>query len=572
MRPIYQHKNELGAILLMAFFVLFSPAIWAENENAKSESLSDLSLDVFKNLGEKDEKRNPFLPVATDGGADPSTLNLEGLIVNRDTKYCLISGKILKEGQAIGTFTIKEIKPDGITVSWPKGLTKIPMESYVGNGEVSTPPNYDIIFEKASLINSLKLIATVGDFNIIMPEDLSGQVSVAFQNTLLKNALGAILRVNKLEFAEENKIVRVGKIDDFVAGAYYESRYITLKYAKAADLLATVKSQISDKGSVTSDERTNTLIIKDSQAVLDNVYALIESLDRADTQVRIEAKIVGVTRNFSRALGIQWGFTKDSGNVQGFGAPTVGTSPISADPLNFNFPAVAPTSGVGILLGNVTNNMNIDAQITAAETNGEAKVISQPSVTTINNAPAKIRSGVKLFVKTTSSISVGGSGGSATSNDSGLDEIDTGIELTVTPQISVGDMVKMTIEAEESEADFGNTVDGIPSVRDNHASTTVLVKNGHTTVIGGLMKVSKSTTSNGVPVISSVPLLGWLFKNKSKKRDDTELLIFITPYIVNASSPPVPHVGSNTASVSTEVILDEKKKKVKKARKNKYSR
>ena len=145
--------------------------------------------------------------------------------------------------------------------------------------------------------------------------------------------------------------------------------------------------------------------------------------------------------------------------------------------------------------------MNLEAQLTAAEDKGDIHILSKPSVMTLNNMPAKIRSGSKIYVKSTSSISVGTAGGtSSTGATGGLQEIETGIQLTVTPQISIEDYIKMKIDATESEADFSKTVDGIPSILDNTASTTVLVKDGETTVIGGLYRTKSTKEKRGTLV------------------------------------------------------------------------
>lgn len=541
---------------LLAILFFWSVSLQAQ------DSLSDLSLSAWDEIKkEKAEVRDPFSPVSTEGLADPTTLNLSGIIVGENKRLAVISGRIVRPGDKIGAFEIKKIDADGVLISWDEGVTRLIIENYV-HKSIQNEKNYEISFYQADIKQALRLISTTGNYNVIMPENLEGRVSLSFHQTTLKDALGAILRVNQLAYAEENGIFRIGKASDFSAGSYFQSRYYTLKYATASDLLDTIKSQLSKDGNITADERTNTLIIKDNEATLDSVFKLIATLDKADTQVRIEAKIVGVTRNFARSLGIQWGISKSTGTVQGFGSPTSGASGLTGNPINVSAPATgALTGGAGLILNNVGNDINLDVEITAAETRGDAKVISQPTITTLNNTPALIRSGVKLFVKTTSSISVGGDGGSATGSQSGLEEIDTGITLSVTPQISVDNKVKLKIDAEESTANFGATVDGIPSVRDNTASTTVLIQNGATTVIGGLMKVDQSNEKSGIPFISSIPFFGWFFKNKSKRREDTELLIFITPYIVGSKIPKKETVVQTTTD--EEAIIERKSKKKK---------
>lgn len=531
-------KNSFSLKLRFLCFVLSACLVcplgivqYAMAAEQKS-SLSDLTTDVFDSKTRKDDSRNPFSPGAVDEKTDAASLVLEGIVVGGADKLCLISGRILREGDLFGSFLVKKIKPGQVDLKGIDGTVKLMMDGYVPDSG-SQGSQYEVMFQGASLNNALRIIAMAGDFNIASPDGIEGRVSVVFHDTPIKDALGSILRVNNLEYADENNIIRVGKADAFPSGANFVTKSFVLKYASAEGLAETVKDHLTEKGTVSFDQRTNSLIVKDNQSVIQDVGALVSQLDKQDVEIHIEAKILDVKRNFSRSIGIQWGFSKSSGQVQGFGASSVGNVAGGTNASNVNLPVVNPTSGIGILIGNVVNNTSLEAQITAAEEKGDAHIISQPSITTVNNTPAKIRSGLKVYVKTTSTIAVGGSSGSSSGEDSGLQEIDTGIELTVTPQMTASDIVKLKIDAVESEADFTRTVDNIPAVIDNTASTTVLVKDGETTVIGGMMKVNKSTTSQGVPVISTIPILGWLFKNKTKAKSDNELLIFITPRVIH---------------------------------------
>lgn len=538
-------KNKGWAFLLL--LMALSPLLWAAGT-----SLSDFSTDGFDQQKETTAPRNPFVPGAAEQN-DASLFSLDGIIIGPQTKLALISGKTLEIGQGIGSFILTDVAPGHVTLQSVEGATTLSLSSYLPKPSAGSD-QFEISFQGADIKDALNMIASAGNFNIMLPETLGGRVTLTFRQTSLKEAMGSILRVNGLEFAEEGDIVRVGKQEDFASGSYFNTEQIGLQYASAKDLVEAIKSHLSEKGTVTAEKRTNTLIIKDSQTVIDNIRMLVQLLDKQDTQVRIEAKIVDVTRTFSRSLGIQWGFAKDTGQVQGFGATGAGNLPGTTTPANFNFPALSPTSGVGVLVGNLFSNTDLNAQITAAEAKGDAHIISQPSITTVNNAPAKIRSGLKIFVKTTSTIAVGGSGGGASGEDSGLKEIDTGIELTVTPQITSVNTVKMKIDAVESEADFTRTVDGIPSVIDNTASTTVLVRDGETTVIGGLMKIKKSNSRQGVPFINNIPIVGWFFSNKTRSKTDNELLVFITPHLVKETRAFAPE--TETAEVAPIVVQE----------------
>jgi type IV pilus assembly protein PilQ len=192
-------------------------------------------------------------------------------------------------------------------------------------------------------------------------------------------------------------------------------------------------------------------------------------------------------------------------------------------------PATNPTSGIGLLIGTLAGGTNIDVQLTAAEQKGDAHIIAEPSIVTSNGVPAKIRSGETLLIKTTGDLNIGAAG---VSGDTGLHQIDTGVMLTVTPQISGGNYVKLKINAETSQPDFSRMVDNIPVIIDNTASTEVLVLDGQTTIIGGLSKFTGSDTERRVPFLSKIPILGNLFKSRQKSKRNTELMIFIRPIIL----------------------------------------
>lgn len=548
----YRQLNEKRGFGLLFFFltalIISTGALFAEDR-----SLSDLSLESFLGKTEDSQSRNPFAPGAVEEALNPLSLGLQGIVYSQNIKLCLVADKILREGDIIGGFLVKTIRPGSVLIQSYQGVTKLNLATYLPQAGPLT--DYEITFENADLKQSLQLLAAAGNFNLIVPESLSGRVTLLFHKTPLKDALASILGVNKLESAEENNIIRVGDPKDFAAGSYFKTRHITLRYASAKTLIETVKAHLSSSGTVSADERTNTLILKDSQSVLDNALTLITSLDRPDTQVRIEAKVIDVTRTFSRALGIQWGFTRTDRQITGFGVGGVGSTD-SGNNANVNLGAASPTSGVGILIGSLFDGTDLEAQISAAEEKGDIHIISQPSITTINNTPATIRSGVKIYVKAL--VATEGS-----TSDDGLQEIDTGIELTVTPQITIDGMVKLTIQAEESEADFSRTVDGIPAVIDNRATTTVLVRDGETTVIGGMLKINKSNTVTRVPFLSSIPVFGWLFKSKAKQKDDNELLIFISPHIVKQSE-----VSSNPAVYEPSIHEAPEQKIYKKTRKS----
>lgn len=396
-------------------------------------------------------------------------------------------------------------------------------EAYGGNVK------YTVVLRDSELKEALRFLARVADLNIIIPEDIIGVVNVAFDDVSIMDAINSIVRANGLDYAVERGVMRVGKTGQFTTtGEDLKTETLRLKFATAADLVDKVKTLLTDRGSVLADERTNSIVVRERMANIENVKRFIQDIDVRDSQVLIEAKIVEATRDFSRSLGIQWGVNSGANRVNVVGIDAVGTSD-SGRPLNVDLPANAPTSGLGLLIGTLAGGTNIDIQLTAAEQKGDARVISEPSIVTSNGVTAKIRSGETLLIKTTGDLNIGSTTATA---GSGLHQIETGVELGVTPQISGESYVKLKIAAVTSQPDFSREVEGIPVIVDNTASTEVLVINGQTTVIGGLFKFTGSDTIKRVPFFSQIPLLGNAFKSRSKAKRNTELMIFIKPSVL----------------------------------------
>ncbi len=489
------------------------------------KSFSDLALDEL--TGTKTSgTRNPFAPGIVEEQSDPSSLIIQGIAVGPKKSFVLISGQIFTVGDRIGYYTITEIKPGKMILTQLEDKYIVKMEGYSQSIKKRHLGKYFIKFNNADIKKTLELLAAAGDINIIVPEATTGKVSVSFYNTDIMDSLASILRVNSLEYAIENDILRVGPATQFTDDSDLKAMTIPLNYATASEMQKPIQTLLSKRGATIADDRTNTVIVKDHANVLDNIRRFLGSIDKQDPQVSIEAKVIDASKNFSRALGIQWGFSSGPNNVvlrgnQDAGAITSGATPGTMVNLG---PTLTPTSGFNVLVGRLPGNTNLEMQLGAAESTGQIRIISKPNVTTINNKTAKIRSGLKIYVKIEGGTDEGPT----------LQEIETGIELKVTPQITLNRMIKMDLEAIQSEADFSRTVDGIPSIIDNTAKTTVLVPDGETAVIGGLLKVNTNREKRGVPGISKVPVLGWLFKSTRRSKESKELMIFITPKILDA--------------------------------------
>lgn len=406
----------------------------------------------------------------------------------------------------------------------------------------TTPANYfniasgdkfEITFRQASLRDALQFLSWIGDINIMIPEVLDGAVNSSFKDVSIADALNAIIKINTLEYTLEGNVIRIGKSDQFKeSGEDLKTETVRLHYAIAKDMAAKIKVLLSGRGSVVDDERTNSLILREIPSNIENVKRFVSDVDIKDAQVLIESKILEATRSFSRDLGIQWGITKGSNTSKGSvaGVTAVGQAD-SGRNLNVNLPTTAtPTSG--LMIGSFFKGANLDIQISAAEQRGDIYVISDPSIVTSNGKMANIRSGTKFYVQNSSTVNIGTTTGGSTSAGGGLQEIQTGVELRVIPQITIENYVKLDIEAITSTPDFSRAVQGIPVILDNTAKTMVLVKDGETTVIGGLSRYSDALSRKSVPYLSKIPLLGNLFKSKNKTKDNSELMVFIKPTIV----------------------------------------
>lgn len=526
-------KKNLAAVLA----VCFATALWPEISDIRGQPVSDVAREQFEKgpAALSPIPRSPFVPsYQTSDDVDVNTVLVQGVIYGKKLKTALLSGRIVKEGEKLGRYGVETIEPSRIVLRSESVLHTLRVENYVEPVGSSKQTGYTVELRSAPLRDALRFLAKAANLNIMLPEDLGGRVTLSFTNMELMESIRSVLRVNGYEYAVEEGVVRVGKPETFVGGTDLRTQSFRLKYATAKDLVDRMKPLLSDRGAIVADDRTNTLTVKDRDAVVSSVANLVNLVDRRDQQVKIEARIVDASRNFSRDIGVRWGIAGQKENVQFGGTGSVGANPDTTNPMNVNLGALSPTSGIGLIVGSIAGALNLEAQLTAAEDKGDIEILAKPSVTTLNNVPAKIRSGTKIYVKSTSSINVGTSGGAASAGTQALQEIETGITLTVVPQISSDNFIKMKIDAVESEADFSRTVDGIPAVIDNNATTTVILRDGETTVIGGLSRQRKSKTKRRVPGLGAIPVLGHLFQSNSKQTADSELLIFITPTLVGS--------------------------------------
>ena len=381
--------------------------------------------------------------------------------------------------------------------------------------------------------------------NVVVDPDVSGPVTVSFYDVPWDIAFGAILRSHQLGYQVDASIVRVSSMNRLATEAEERARLqaqeelatplatltTRLSYANAAEVVPIVESQLSARGEVMVDARTNQLIVKDTPQVLAEIGGLMNELDVAAPQVLIESRIVETSKEFSRELGIQWGFNAVAdaahGNTTGLVMPNNfqvqgGTNGqgIGGTPYAVNLPAAEGTSGIALTMGNILDTFRLDVALSAMEEEGRGKVISSPKVTAQDNIQASIESGRRIPVQT------------LVDNTASVTFINANLQLQVTPQITAEGTIMLDIVVDKSEPDFGNAVLGIPTIFTRRAVTKLLVRDGGTTVIGGIFQMSTSNSESRVPFFHRIPLVGNLFKSRKTEQTNNELLIFITPRIL----------------------------------------
>ncbi len=430
-------------------------------------------------------------------------------------------------------------------------------------------------FKDIEVVNALRLIAQMSNLNIIMSDDVSGKLTMRLIDVPWDQALDLILTSKGLGQEKVGNVLRIAPIAT-LRGEYKTrlavqkgsealeplvTEFITLNFTKVAAVKAMIASAtanaskvakaavgkdsapakassagiLSSRGSVLTDDRTNTLIVNDTQSSIDNVKRLIMAIDQPVRQVLIAARVVEATSDFNRDIGIQWGGTYNAQSRQNFpgaisiGQPAAaqtnataiagggGIAAAAAKGFLVDLPAAAANGAIGISLGSFNNAINLDLALSAAELNGSAKVVSNPRVVTTNLKPATISQGTKIAVVT----------GQGANNAATTTYVDATLNLTVTPQITSKDTVLMDVNISKD-----SPVGTSSNINTKTVTTNVNVKSGETVVIGGVYERTRGKTKNSVPVLASLPVLGWLFQKNIEIDNRTELLIFITPQIM----------------------------------------
>src|SRR2546426_1018563 len=403
-----------------------------------------------------------------------------------------------------------------------QGSSKFSSRAISDTGPKYTGKRISLNFKDADLKDVFRLFHEITGYNIVLDPAVSGTLTIVLENVPEDQALDIILKNNGLDKVFENNVIRIASSQKLAAEASARKALIeaqqleeepitftrSLSYAKANDVMPIVKKIMSKRGDAIMDNRTNTLIITDLRDRQDPINRLIDTLDEQTPQVVIEARIVETDRLFERDLGIIWGAAKQT-TIRG-----------KQTDLTYDVDLGVTSVGTfGIAYGSVLDTFQLHATLDAFELNGDVKVLSSPRIAAQNNQKAVIEQGTQIPVVSTTATQIN------------VEFISASLKLEVIPQITKEGTVIMDVKVDNSSPDFINRVGDVPPIITERAATQILVADGGTAVIGGIFKLNDSVTQAGVPGLSKIPGLGWLFKNKSINRKNTELLIFITPRI-----------------------------------------
>lgn len=437
-------------------------------------------------------------------------------------------------------------------------------ESFAYSGE-----KLSLNFQSIEVRSVLQLIADFTDLNLVASDTVQGDITLRLQNVPWDQALDLVLKTKGLDKRKVGNVLLVAPADEIAARERQElesqkqiadleplrRELIQVNYAKASDIAKLFQSVISPesgaaaavRGSVTVDDRTNSIIAYQTQTNLDELRRIIAQLDVPVRQVMIEARIVEAGVNYDKSLGVRWGGAFNSGDFLGFGkngnigikdkegsncGPFAGNCSLPTTATGNNpqpyvdLGVVGSTSGIGI--GYITDNLILDLQLSAMEKTGNGEVISQPKVVTSDKETAKILKGTEIPYQEASS-----SGATTTSFK------EAALSLEVTPQITPDNRVIMEVKITKDEPDFSQAVNGVPPIKKNEVNAKVLVSDGETIVIGGVFSNTQIKSVEKVPFLGDLPYLGRLFRRDIVQDQKNELLVFLTPRILNSQASAV---------------------------------
>jgi type IV pilus assembly protein PilQ len=441
-------------------------------------------------------------------------------------------------------------------------LSKLPAQVGGNSPRRYSGRRIDLDFKDADIHNILRLLSEVGGVNVVTADNVGGTVTIRMRDVPWDQALDVVLQAKSLGMVRQGNLLRVAPLAQLEQEreaaiarqkqqqqlAPLETRLIPVSYATAQNMQPRVRELLTERGTVSVDDRTNMLIVRDIVGQLDDVEDLVRSLDTQTPQVLIESRIVEASSSYSRDIGIQWGgaavmssatgnptglrFPSDIGIAGGVpvdGAQTNGLSPFNGTVNNPNFAVNLPAAtgsgsggALGMTLGSLSGAVNLNVRLSAAEAAGSVRIISSPRVLTLDNNEASISQGTLIPFSQVSAQGV----------NTAFQEAK--LELNVTPHVTSDGAVAMDVKITRNEPDFGRVgANGDPTILEREAVTQLLVDDGDTAVIGGIYTRNTGRNVDQVPFLGDIPVLGVLFKRRRFREDRNELLIFLTPRIVN---------------------------------------
>ena len=486
------------------------------------------------------------------GGIDPSSVEAVKTIES--------SNLAMPKVQAV---TVSRVAQRAMAPIWRPSkkyrVQPVQMTSEADGGEKTTPKEDLVLgethyigrrisldFQQADISNVLRLIAEVSGFNMVVGEGVKSKVTMKLVSVPWDQALDMILKINGLGKIRQGNILWIDSLANIAKQQNEEAsakdaktkaeelvdRVFYIRNLQVTELMTSLRQYLSPRGLMQMSQGTNALIVRDTESKIEVMKQLVDGLDLAVPQVQIEARIVEADTTYSRSLGVQWGIQNvnqlGNGGVANFKTGVVGPFGNQASDFLVNLPAtvggLVATPGVGFTIGR-TDGALLDVRLSAGELLGLSKVIAAPKVTTLDKREAKIAQGESIPFQTTSLQ------GTQTTF------VDANLELNVTPQITsrdpkeIGKQIMLKVRATRNAVGARSNPAG-PSIDRREATTQVIIRDGETMVIGGVFIDTQNNSVAGIPYLSRIPVLGWLFKQKTESVAKQELLIFLTPSIV----------------------------------------
>ncbi len=457
-------------------------------------------------------------------GLENVKVDLTPLSPNRSKEFKGYKDLFVAQNSSLKSAKGKTLVAGGVPLSFQE-------KTISGAGTKYTGEPISLSLKDADIRDVLRMFHDISKMNIVVNPAVRGKVTVDLTNVPWDQAMDIILKNNGLDYIYENNVIWVAPAAE-IASRFAQQQRIRkqkllaevpvtftkrLSYAKASKMQSIASKFISKQGDIIVDPRTNTLIIREVPSRKASLLKLINSLDTPAPQVLIEARIVETTVSWAQDFGISWG-----GNWNhNFKNNQTSWPSYSKGDFSVNVPAAASNGFIDLTLGNVAGSFLLDVQLAAMENQGRGRVLSAPRILTEDNQKASIESGRQIPIPI------------VTNDQMTVIFVNALLKLDVTPHISADGNINMTVDITNDSIDFANQQGNQPPpILKKEAKTVLKVMNGHTAVIGGIFINNEAIAENGLPFLAKIPVLGWLFKNRSKTRTNDELLIFLTPKIV----------------------------------------